>query len=91
MNAIHPTEDRVLTRRELMYFMGLPNSMETPGFEHMGRVFQNVPSATSADWTREVIKFIHDELPMTEHTFIKQDNISQRIEVPKSTKAMELF
>jgi len=91
MNAIHPTEDRVLTRRELMYFMGLPTDMIVPVNDHMGRVFQNVPSATAADWTREVIKFIKGELPLTEHTFIKQDNISQRFEAPKATKAMELF
>ena len=91
MNAIHPTEDRVFTRKELMFFMGLPNEMSTPSFDHMGRVFQNVPSATAADWTREVIKFVHDELPMTEHAFLKQDNISQRIEVPARTKSVSLF
>lgn len=28
----------------------------------MARVFQNVPSATAADWTREVVKFINGEL-----------------------------
>lgn len=91
MNAIHPIEDRVFTRRELMYFMGLPNEMKTPGFEHMGRIFQNVPSATSADWTREVVKFIKGELPKSESNFIKQDNISQRIEIPSRTKAVSLF
>lgn len=91
MNAIHPTEDRVFTRKELMYFMGLPNDMETPEFGHMGRVFQNVPSATSADWTREVVKFINGELTLSESNFIKQDNISQRIEIPVRTKAVSLF
>ncbi len=90
MNAIHPIEDRVLTRRELMHFMGLPNEMEAPPFEHMGKVFQNVPSATSADWTGEVVKFIRGELPLSEHTFLKQDNISQRIEIPRA-KAAPLF
>jgi site-specific DNA-cytosine methylase len=91
MNAIHPTEDRVLTRRELMHFMGLPSDMVVPLNDHMGRVFQNVPSATSADWTREVIKFCNDELEMSEHPYIRQDNTSQRIEVPNITKAVPLF
>ena len=92
MNAIHPTEDRVFTRRELMFFMGLPNEMPTPPPEHMGRVFQNVPSATSADWTREVIKFINGELKLSEHKFLKQDNINQRIEEPKvKTVSLSLF
>jgi site-specific DNA-cytosine methylase len=91
MNAIHPVEDRVLTRRELMHFMGLPNDMETAPAEHMGRVFQNVPSSTAADWTREVIKFIRKELPFSEHSFIKQDNISRRVEVPNLNKAVPVF
>jgi site-specific DNA-cytosine methylase len=91
MNAIHPVEDRVLTRRELMHFMGLPNDMETAPSEHMGRVFQNVPSSTAADWTREVVKFINGELQFSEHAFIKQDNISQRIEIPVITKASPVF
>jgi hypothetical protein len=71
--------------------MGLPNDMIVPDNDHMGRVFQNVPSATAADWTREVIKFVHGELEMSEHSFLKQDNIAQRIEIPKTTKAVELF
>ena len=91
MNAIHPIEDRVLTRRELMYFMGLPNDMIIPTPDQMGKIFQNVPSSTSADWTREVIKFINGELELSEHTFIKQDNISQRVEVPKREKSVSLF
>lgn len=91
MNAIHPTEDRVFTRRELMYFMGLPNDMKTPPPEHMGRVFQNVPSATSADWTMEVIKFVKGELPKSSHKFLKQDNLSQRFIVPTFTKTVALF
>jgi site-specific DNA-cytosine methylase len=90
MNAIHPTEDRILTRRELMYFMGLPNDMVVPLNDHMGRVFQNVPSSTAADWTREVVKFVHGELPLSEHSFVRQDNLSQRIEFPKA-KSTTLF
>jgi len=91
MNAIHPTEDRTYTNRELMHFMGLPNDMIVPSNEHMGRVFQNVPSSTSADWTREVVKFINGELELSEFSFIKQDNITQRIEVPKIQKSVSLF
>ena len=91
MNAIHPTEDRVFTRRELMYFMGIPNDLAAPNFDQMGKVFQNVPSATAADWTREVIKFVKGELKKSEHAFLRQDNISQRIEAVKEAKAVSLF
>lgn len=90
MNAIHPTEDRVMTRRELMYFMGLPNDMTVPTSDHMGRVFQNVPSCTSADWTKEVVKFCNGELESSGKFFIKQDNITQRIENSIS-KTVPLF
>jgi hypothetical protein len=71
--------------------MGLPNDMIVPTPDQMGKIFQNVPSSTSADWTREVIKFINGELQLSEHTFIKQDNISQRVEVPKREKSVSLF
>lgn len=90
MNAIHPTEDRIFTRRELMHFMGLPNDMKIPKPENMGRIFQNVPSSTSADWTSEVVKFIKGELVKSDVSFLKQDNISERIETFKN-KAVSLF
>jgi len=91
MNAIHPSEDRILTRRELMHFMGLPQNMVAPIGDQMGKVFQNVPSSTAADWTREVVKFIKGELEMSEHKFLKQDNISQRIVAPVKLKSSPLF
>jgi ABC-type phosphate transport system auxiliary subunit len=74
-----------------MHFMGLPSDMVVPLNDHMGRVFQNVPSATSADWTREVIKFCNGELEMSDHSYIRQDNITQRIEIPNIAKAVPLF
>jgi hypothetical protein len=57
----------------------------------MGRVFQNVPSATAADWTREVIKYIKGDLEKTEYSFLKQDNITHRIEAEKLKKVVSLF
>jgi hypothetical protein len=38
-----------------------------------------------------VVKFINGELQFSEHAFIKQDNISQRIEIPVLTKASPVF
>ena len=91
MNAIHPTEDRVLTRRELMFFMGLPTDMKEVPQDHMGKVFQNVPSNTAADWTREVVKFIKGELPKAETNYVRQDNVSQKIEAISRVKSVALF
>ena len=41
--------------------------------------FQNVPVHTAKDWADEVKLFCEGKLPMTDYSFIKQDNISQCI------------
>ena len=89
MNAVHPTEDRVLTRGELMYMMGLPRDMKIVEERDMGKVFQNVPSVTSAAWQSQVIKFLKGQLEMSDVSFLKQDNLCQRIE--KEKIATQLF
>ena len=59
--------------------MGLPNDFElvTPNIVH---VTQNVPVCTAKDMTDQVIKFINGELIMSEFSYIKQDNVKQRID-----------
>lgn len=89
MNAIHPSEDRIVTKRELMHFMSLPNDMTIPPDKDMGKIFQNVPSDTAADWTREVIKYLNGELEMSTSSFIRQDNIKQKLIIP--TTSTKLF
>ena len=89
MNAIHPYEDRLFTKRELMHFMGLPTDMKLQPDEHMGRVFQNVPSNTSADWQLEIVKYIKGELPFSDSKFVRQDNTKQTIEF--KNKSTSLF
>lgn len=89
MNAVHPVEDRVLTRRELMNLMGLPTDMVAPLGGDMGRVFQNVPSLTAADWIGEVIKFLKGDLEMSDVSFLKQDNFKGTIQ--KEKNASKLF
>ena len=41
--------------------------------------FQNVPVHTAKDWADEVKLFCEGKLPMTNHSFIKQDNINQKV------------
>lgn len=43
----------------------------------MSKIFQNVPTCTARDMATEVTKFIRGELPLTEFSFLKQDNINQ--------------
>ena len=86
MNAIHPTEDRIFMKQELMYFMGLPVDMKVPSNDEMGKMFQNVPSATVSDWVGEIVKFINGDLKKSEFEFFRQDNMAQRIEQPLKDK-----
>ena len=47
--------------------------------KHLILFFQNVPVHTAKDWADEVKLFCEGKLPMTDYSFIKQDNISQCI------------
>lgn len=82
--AIHPTEDRVLTLRECMHLMGLPNDYELVG-DNYNVVCQNVPTCTAADMTREVVAFINGEREISTSTYMLQSNLSQRIDVQQSS------
>lgn len=74
----HPKELRTLTLRESMELMGLPKDFEvTSGVQ--AHITQNVPVCTAKDMTEQVIKFCNSELPMTEYSYIKQNNLTQKI------------
>jgi site-specific DNA-cytosine methylase len=77
--TLHPKEQRYLTAREIMSMMGLPADFElvTPNIVH---ITQNVPVCTAKDMTEQVVKFINGELEMSEYSYLKQDNIKQRID-----------
>ena len=77
--TLHPKEQRYLTTREIMSMMGLPTDFElvTPNIVH---ITQNVPVCTAKDMTEQVVKFINGELEMSEYSYLKQDNIKQRID-----------
>ena len=82
--TIHPTEDRVLTVRECMHMMGLPEDFNlVTGATN--NICQNVPVCTGADMTREVVKFIKGESKLSDSTFMMQSNLNQRIDVKESS------
>lgn len=90
--AVHPTEDRYLTNRELMTLMGLPYDFQLKS-KKWSVYTQNVPTYTARDWTYEVMKFINGELELSEAKYLIQDNLNQTmtIEVPAvevKTKAL---
>jgi site-specific DNA-cytosine methylase len=80
--TVHPTKERFLTAREFMYLMGMPNDFE---FVNMYKAYkiltQNVPVNTAMDMTKEVMKYLNDELPSSNAIFIKQDNTNQTLEI----------
>ena len=82
--TIHPTEDRVLTTRECMHMMGLPEDFElVTGATN--NICQNVPVATGSDMTREVVKFIKGESTLSNATFMMQSNLHEKIDVSESS------
>lgn len=81
--AIHPTEDRTLTQRECMHLMGMPHDYILSS-ESQNHICQNVPVCTAADMTRQVIKFINGELPISNASYLLQSNLSKKVDVSQS-------
>jgi site-specific DNA-cytosine methylase len=78
--TLHPIENRFLTPREIMSMMGLPSDFELIT-NNLQQVTQNVPVCTAYDMTEQVIKFINGELEISPYVFIKQNNMTQKIDV----------
>ena len=77
--TLHPTENRYLSTREVMSMMGLPSDFELIT-NNLQQVTQNVPVCTAHDMTEQVIKFINGELKNSPYAFIKQNNMTQKID-----------
>ena len=80
--AVHPTEDRFFSVRELLHLMGMPHDFQMPAETaktKINSICQNVPVNTARDWADEVIAYCRGEANMTNLTFLKQNNIDQTI------------
>ena len=80
--AVHPTEDRFFSIRELLHLMGMPHDFQMPAETaktKINSICQNVPVNTAKDWADEVVKFCRGEANMTSLSFLKQNNIDQSI------------
>jgi hypothetical protein len=87
---VHPGKERGITIREAMWLMGLPHDFELVGgsFNH---ICQNVPVNTATDWTGEIIRYLKGEITEFGGSFLKQNNISQRIDHADKKPAKALF
>lgn len=89
---VHPNGERGITVREAMWLMGLPHNFELVEGMHWNHICQNVPVKTAGDWTREVISFVKGEKTEFGGNFVKQNNISRRIDfAEKNLKSKVLF
>ena len=88
---IHPGKERGITIREAMHLMGLPHDFEMTNV-YMNHICQNVPVTTATDWTHEIVRFLKGEIQEFGGDFVKQNNISQRIDyAEKTVKSKILF
>lgn len=80
---MHPSQPRGITIREAMWLMGLPHDfrLNTNSVNCTNHICQNVPTDTAADWTREVIKFINNDIQEWGGVFVKQNNETQKIDL----------
>jgi site-specific DNA-cytosine methylase len=77
--TLHPLENRFLSTRELLSLMGMPADFELIS-GNLQHVTQNVPVCTAKDMTEQVIKFINGELDITSSTFMKMNNLTQKVD-----------
>lgn len=81
---IHPTEQRTFTYREYMHLMGLPHDFQLiDPKKDLNKIAQNVPTCTARDMTLEVMKYLNGELKLSESDYLRQDNTTQKTEIPK--------
>lgn len=89
-DSLHPTEDRSLTIREVMYLMGMPNDFElVDGMKNLGKVPQNVPTCTAKSMAEQIVKYLNGELKMTNYKSLKQDNERRIIEDYETGKILQ--
>ena len=87
-NGVHPTENRYLNIREMLHLMGLPLDFGIKDARQVNHIAQNVPATTAMDMAVEVKKFCEGKAKMTNFTFMKQDNTSQKILVTEELGAI---
>jgi site-specific DNA-cytosine methylase len=84
----HPTEDRSLTFREVLYMMGMPNDFELVRTKKRWKakyITQNVPVCTARYVISEAIQFfMSGGLQKTDYGFVYQNNLLKNAEVEQT-------
>lgn len=80
---MHPSGKRFLSIREMLHIMGLPHDFELQNWKHnVNTICQNVPTVTTRDMVKEVIRFIKGDPKMilAPGNFVIQNNKTNRVE-----------
>ena len=72
----------------MLHLMGLPLDFGIKDARQVNHIAQNVPATTAMDMAVEVKKFCEGKAKMTNFTFMKQDNTSQKILVTEELGAI---
>lgn len=87
---IHPTEERSLNVRELLWLMGLPHDYWMEDLpKSWAKITQSVPVATAAHVAKNCLQFINNELKLSNGSFVKQSNIKKQIDLVENIKKDE--
>jgi len=87
-SALHPTEERYFSFREIIWLMGHPHDFnlikDEKGKYNIKVITRNAPVQTTRDWCLEVMKFINGELPSSYKKIYKQNNKKSNIYTAKN-------
>lgn len=89
---VHPNGERGINLREAMWLMGLPHDFVLTEDKHWNHICQNVPVNTAADCCTEILKYLQNEVDEYGGSFVKQNNINQKIDLIENNEIQkELF
>jgi site-specific DNA-cytosine methylase len=78
---LHPTKQRSLTIRELLFLMGMPHDyVLLDAKKNSAHITQSVPVATSKHIGTQCKLYVEGKLKTTESDFIKQNNEKQKLD-----------
>jgi site-specific DNA-cytosine methylase len=88
--SLHPTEERGYNIRELLHLMGHPHDFEMiDAKKNWNHISQNVPVKTATFVGTQIKEYLDHKLPIASTSFVKQDNIKQRLDTPSQPAAEE--
>ncbi len=76
---VHPNEDRIMSIREYLYLMGMPNDFEIANSNDYGKIGQSVPVLTSMDIVSECEATIHHQRELHNQDILMIDNTINKV------------